>query len=285
MDVVMECRHVTYFYPLRKRPALTELSVTLERGKLYGVIGPNGAGKTTFCALLRGFVPGFYGGEYTGEVRLHKKPLEDYGCGLAKEIGYVVQNPFTQLSGIKETVFEEVAYGLEQMGVPVEEIEPRVVEAMRQTNIENFAMRNPLQLSGGQIQRVALASVLVQDPEILVIDEPTSQLDPRETKDVFDIIQRLKASGKTIVLVEHKIDLIAEYADEILVFSKGCLVKQGKKTDLFTDESLEDLGVEVPHIARLGKRLKELGVPLEQVPVTEEQAIQMIRALLGREIT
>lgn len=282
MDSVMECRNVTYYYPLCKCPALANVNVRLERGKMYGVIGANGAGKTTFCAMLRGFIPSLYQGSFSGEVLLHGRRLESYGGMLAKEIGYVFQNPFTQLSGVKDTVFEEVAYGLENMGVAVDRIEPKVIEAMRLTNIEQFAERNPFQLSGGQIQRVALASVLVQDPDILIIDEPTSQLDPRETKDVFEIIKGLKDQGKTIVLVEHKVDLIAEYADEILVFAQGRLVKQGNKHEIFTDADLEKWGVDIPHITRLGKQLKALGFPMEQIPVTEEQAMRMIREKLGR---
>ena len=282
MDAVMECRNVTYYYPLCKRPALTEVSVRLEWGKMYGVIGANGAGKTTFCAMLRGFIPSLYQGRFSGEVLLHNRSLDSYGGMLAKKIGYVFQNPFTQLSGVKDTVFEEVAYGLENMGVPVGRIETKVIEAMRLTNIEQFADRNPFQLSGGQIQRVALASVLVQDPDILIIDEPTSQLDPRETKDVFHIIQGLKNQGKTIVLVEHKVDLIAEYADEILVFSQGQLVKKGDKHEIFTGADLEKWGVDLPHITRLGKQLQALGFPMKQIPVTEEQAMRMIREKLGQ---
>lgn len=282
MDVVMECKNVTYYYPLCKYPALTDVSVRLERGKMYGVIGANGAGKTTFCAMLRGFIPLLYQGRFSGEVLLHDRSLDSYGGLLAKEIGYVFQNPFTQLSGVKDTVFEEVAYSLENMGVSVDQIEAKVIAAMRLTNIEQFADRNPFQLSGGQIQRVALASVLVQDPDLLIMDEPTSQLDPRETKDVFCIIQGLKNQGKTIVLVEHKVDLIAEYADEILVFSQGRLVKQGDKREIFTDADLEKWGVDIPSITRLGKQLRALGFPMEQIPVTEEQAMRMIREKLGQ---
>ena len=129
----------------------------------------------------------------------------------------IFQNPFTQISGVKDTVFEEVAYGLENFGVPVEEIERRVIEVMKMTNIESLAEKNPFELSGGQMQRVALASVIVLEPDILIIDEPTSQLDPEGTESVFAIIKAMKDKQKTIILVEQKIDLIAEYADDVLV--------------------------------------------------------------------
>lgn len=128
-------------------------------------------------------------------------------------------------------MFEEVAYGLENFGIPVEEIERRVVEVMKLTDIEALAMKSPFDLSGGQMQRVALASVIVLEPDILIIDEPTSQLDPEGTESVFAIIKALKEKQKTIILVEHKIDLIAEYADEVLVFKGGEIIAAGDKRD------------------------------------------------------
>ena len=178
MDHIIECRDVTYSYPLTEQPSIKHVTVSLERGKFYGVIGENGSGKTTFCALLRGFAPSFYKGEIEGEVLVEGKPVSEYGGELSAKIGYVFQNPFTQISGVKDTVYEEVAYGLENFGVPVEEIERRVVDVMKLTNIEALALKSPLELSGGQMQRVALASVIVLEPDILIIDEPTSQLDP-----------------------------------------------------------------------------------------------------------
>ena len=229
MDVVIECKDVTYSYPLAKEPAIKDLSQKIERGKFYGVVGENGSGKTTFCALLRGFAPSFYKGELKGEVLVEGKKTTEYGGELSAKIGYVFQNPFTQISGVKDTVFEEVAYGLENFGVPAEEIERRVVDVMKMTDIEALAMKSPFDLSGGQMQRVALASVIVLEPDILIIDEPTSQLDPEGTESVFAIIKTLKEKEKTIILVEHKIDLIAEYADEVLVFQGGQVIASGDK--------------------------------------------------------
>ena len=176
-------------YPLTTEPAIKHLNLQIERGKFYGVIGENGSGKTTLCALLRGFAPSFYKGEIKGEVLVEGKNINEYGGELSQKIGFVFQNPFTQISGVKDTVFEEVAYGLENFGVPVEEIERRVIEVMKMTNIESLAEKNPFELSGGQMQRVALASVIVLEPDILIIDEPTSQLDPEGTESVFAIIK------------------------------------------------------------------------------------------------
>ena len=254
MDYIIECKNVTYSYPLAEIPAIRDLNVSIERGKFYGVIGENGSGKTTFCALLRGFIPDFYKGELQGEVLVEGKKTTDYGGELSAKIGYVFQNPFTQISGVKETVFEEVAYGLENFGVPVEEIERRVVDVMQMTDIESLAEKNPFDLSGGQMQRVALASVIVLEPDILIIDEPTSQLDPEGTESVFAIIKTLKEKHKTIILVEHKIDLIAEYADEVLVFKEGRLIASGDKQELLSDLSLLEKGAALQQEASLGSR-------------------------------
>lgn len=280
MSYVIECKNVTYTYPLAKEPAISDLSVNIEQGKFYGIIGENGSGKTTLCAILRGFAPSFYQGELNGEVLVDGKPIGEYGGELATKIGYVFQNPFTQISGVKETVFEEVAYGLENFGVPEDEIERRVMDIMKLTDIESLAEKSPFELSGGQMQRVALASVIVLEPDILVIDEPTSQLDPQGTESVFEIIKTMKEKKKTIILVEHKIDLIAEYADEVLVLQGGNLIAAGNKADVLSDMTLLEKGVQLPQVAILGSKLKEKGLPLSTIPVTEKQAVEVIAAAL-----
>ena len=281
MGCVMECKNVTYTYPLADEPSIRNVSLNIEEGKFYGVVGENGSGKTTLCAILRGFAPSFYQGDIQGEVLVYGKPIGEYGGELATKIGYVFQNPFTQISGVKETVFEEVAYGLENFGVPVEEIVERVEAIMKLTHIDSLAEKNPLELSGGQMQRVALASVLVLEPDILIIDEPTSQLDPQGTESVFEIIKMMKDKKKTIILVEHKIDLIAEYADEVLVLRGGKLIAGGDKAQVLSDISLMEQGVQLPQMAILGSRLKEKGFPISEIPVTEKRAVEIISAALN----
>ena len=280
MAVVIECKNVTYSYPLTEKPSIANLNLSLERGKFYGVIGENGSGKTTLCAILRGFAPSFYQGEIQGEVLFDGKPLAEYGGDISTKIGYVFQNPFTQISGVKDTVFEEVAYGLENFGVPVEEIVERVERVMKLTNIEHLAMKSPYELSGGQMQRVALASVIVLEPDVLVIDEPTSQLDPQGTESVFEIIKQMKAKGITIVLVEHKIDLIAEYADEVIVLKDAEVIAKGNTSEILSDITLMDKGVLIPQVAILGNKLKEKGLPISKIPVTEKEAVEVFTAAL-----
>ena len=230
---------------------------------------------------MRGFAPAYFKGKLDGEVIFNGKDISQYGYELSKMIGYVFQNPFTQISGIKETVFEEIAYGLENFGTPVEEIEKRVIEVMKLTNTEELAMKNPYELSGGQMQRVALASVIVLNPDVLIIDEPTSQLDPQGTESVFEIIRKLKEQKKTIILVEHKIDLIAEFTDHVIILKDGEVLKEGDTNSVLTDISLLEHGIAIPQVTQLAIQLKENGLPINSISVTEDSLLAILKNLLG----
>ncbi len=206
----IELKDVVYRYPLQKEPALNHVNLNIEKGKFYGIIGENGGGKTTLCNLIRGLVPHFYNGKLKGTCLIEGTDVRELDLDdVCVKIGYVFQDPFTQISGVKETVFEEVAMGLENLGIEKHEMVERVKAVCKQVGIEELIQKNPNDLSGGQRQRVAFASIIVMDAETLVIDEPTSQLDPEGTRNVFAIIDTLRNSGKTIILVEHKIDLIS----------------------------------------------------------------------------
>ena len=283
MGTVVEFKNVTYTYPLSEKPAIKNMSFKIEEGKFYGVIGENGSGKTTLCSLVRGFAPDFYKGTLEGEVLVDGKPTTEYGPGeLALKFGYVFQNPFNQISGVKDTVFEEVAFGLENFGFDPDEIEQRVTDVMELTDITAIALKNPFELSGGQQQRVALASTIVLKPDILVIDEPTSQLDPEGTESVFKIISEMKNEHKTILLVELKVDLLAEYADEILVLKDSELIKAGPKQEILSDISLLKKNVQLPQMSILGNELRKLGLPIKNIPITEDQAVDIVKSHLAK---
>jgi energy-coupling factor transport system ATP-binding protein len=282
MGSLIEFNQVSYTYPLSAKPAIKNMSFSLEKGGFYGVVGLNGSGKTTLCALIRGFAPSFYKGNLEGQILIDGKPTVDHGPGeLSLKIGYVFQNPFNQISGVKDTVFEEVAFGLENFGVPPDEIEERVVKIMELTNITQIAEKNPFELSGGQQQRLALASIIVLRPDILVIDEPTSQLDPEGTESVFEIIKLMKEERKTIILVEHKVDLIAEYADTVLVLYQGELVRMGPVQEVLQDEKLPDYGVQLPRVVLLGNELIRRGAALAEVPITEDAAVAALQKCMA----
>lgn len=281
MDCI-QIKNLTYRYPTSEEDILKNLSLTVKKGELCSVIGANGSGKTTLCNVIRGFIPKFYKGDMSGEVLINGKDIQETDMGdLALEVGFVFQNPFTQISGIASTVYEELAFGLENMGVEPAEIHRRVEEIMKTTKIEEFRDKDPYQLSGGQQQRVALAAILVMGQDILVIDEPTSQLDPQSTDDVFEIIKLMKSMGKTVILVEHKMEQIAEYSDHVVVLDGGEVVMEGTPKEVFTDEKCLDYHIRLTQSTKIALELKEEGVSFEEIPVTVEETVQEIRKSIG----
>lgn len=274
----IELKNVYYRYPLEKKNALCDISYNFQQGKFYGITGENGGGKTTLCNLIRGLIPHFYKGDLKGSVLIDNQDIRDIDVNvLSTQIGYIFQNPFTQISGIKKTVFEEIAMGLENLGVPKNEIIDRVVGIVELLGIEDLIKKNPNRLSGGQKQRVAFASIIIMDPKVLVIDEPTSQLDPKGTDEVFKILHMLKEKGKTVILVEHKIDLIAEYVDEVLVLKNGNIVASGKTKNILSNPEIVTKGAMIPQVALLGNELIQSGIGLKEVPITNSQCLKFLQ--------
>lgn len=276
---VLELKDVTFKYQLAKETILENISLSIEKGEFVALVGRNGVGKTTLCSIMRGLIPTFHTGTMSGQVLLNGIDISDMSIGdLALHIGFVFQNPFVQVSGVKQTVFEEIAYGLENLGVERSEIIRRVDEMLVQLNIGHLKLKHPMQLSGGQSQRVALASVLVMDPGILIIDEPTSQLDPQGTEEVFETIRLLKERKKTIILVEHKVDWVAEYADRVIVINDKHIVKDASASEVFSDPMLLETGNNLPQVALLVLRLKGSGkTDIENIPTTLDEAYQQLK--------
>lgn len=282
MDII-EVKNLSYKYPTNKEDVLKNINFVIKKGEFCSIIGCNGSGKTTLCNALRGFVPNFYKGDFRGDVIVNKRNMKDYTMGeIAMEIGYVFQNPFIQISGIKDTVYEEIAFSLENLGLVVEEIKERVEKMLDFLQINYLRDKDPFALSGGQKQRVALASILVMEPEILIIDEPTSQLDPIGTEEVFETIKLMKEMGKTIILVEHKIELVAKYSDRILLMHDGELVMNGNANEVLSDEKVMSYKTAIPQYAMLSLQMQKAGLPMDHIPIIEEDAIKMLEALLRR---
>lgn len=280
----IEVKNVSYKYPTSKSEVLTNVSFSVEKGEFCSIIGSNGSGKTTICNALRGFIPSFFKGELKGEIIIDGKNINDYSEGeLASKVGFVFQNPFIQISGVKDTVYEEIAYGLENLGIEVEEIHKRVENMMKFLQIEYLKDKNPMALSGGQKQRIALASILVMEPDVLIIDEPTSQLDPQGTEEVFETIKLMKEMGKTIILVEHKIELIAQHSDKIVVMNKGKKVMDGNSKEILSNKKLLEYNTYIPQYTMLGLRLKEEGMDIKEIPILEEEAIKECKRLIEEE--
>lgn len=275
----LKLENVNYKYPLEEKNTLQNINIEIKKGEFWAVIGKNGSGKTTLCNILRRFVPDFYKGELTGKITLEGKELKDYSQKeIVQKIGFVFQNPFTQISGVKNTVFEEIAYGLENLGIERETIISEVEKILKLLEIEKLRDKNPYNLSGGQKQRVALASIIAMNPDILVIDEPTSQLDPKGTEDVFKIINLMANEGKTIILVEHKLELIAEYAENILVLDEGEIILSGKANEVLNNKILLEKEIGMTQYSMLAYELEKSGkVEFEEIPITKEKIVELLK--------
>ena len=255
---MIELKNVSFKYELQEDKTIKNLDLYVKQGEFVGIIGKNGSGKTTLCNIIRGIIPDFVQGEITGSISIDNKNINDIERGeMAELVGFVFQNPFSQISGIKKTVFEEIAYGLENLGVEREEIRQRVTNVIKLLKIEDLQDKNPNELSGGQSQRVAIASIIVMNPKILIFDEPTSQLDPLGTEEIFDILKLLKSQNKTIILVEHKIDLIAEYADRVVVMDDGEIIFNGETHEVLSNDKIEDHNVSMPIVSKLAYKLND----------------------------
>ena len=269
---VIAVENLKYRYPNTESLALDGLSFTVEKGEFIGIVGENGAGKSTLSQALIGLVPQFYKGAYGGRVLIEDLPAETTPISeLCCKVGLVFQNPFNQLSGAKDNVYEEVAFGMQNLGVPREEMHRRAEEALKLLDIWQYRDRNPFDLSGGQMQRVAIASVLVMNPDILVLDEPTSQLDPQGSEEVFRTVDKLARSGITILMIEQKIEKIAAYCDRILLLHKGRQIAFDTPQKIFSRTDLEELGVQPPAFTRICRALGA-ALPDGSYPVTAEEA-------------
>ena len=256
----------SYRYAGAAGPTLHDITLTLNPGEVVGVAGANESGKSTLCLVASGMAPATAGGSVTGSVTIDGdstsglKPYE-----LAQRCGILFQNAVTQLTGTSRNVWEEVAFGPRNLGLPLDEVAGRVADALAALAIEALAPRDPQRLSGGQAQLVALAAVLALRPAYLVLDEPTSQLDPRGTILVGDALARLAAdSGTGVLLVEHKTDLLARMAGRVVVLRAGRIVLEGAATDVLADRRLPDLGVQPPSAVTLRRAVSEAGLAVDE---------------------
>ena len=273
---IVNLRNVTYKYPLTNSPVLKDINLKIEDGEFVAIVGPNGAGKSTLCYTIAGFVPHFFKGELTGTVEVDgnessKSSLHEW----VLNVGLAFQNPFNQISGAKYTVFEEIAFGLENIGIPRDEIMTRVQDAMKLTGIGNLADRSPYSLSGGQQQRVALTSILVMKPKVLVLDEPTSQMDPIGTREVFGVIRTMAENGLTVILVEHKVEWIAEFADRVIALKDGQSLLEGTPSEVLTSRVLEESGFGISRYTSVARKAQAIGLwKHAQLPVRLDEAVE-----------
>lgn len=275
---VIETENLTYTYPGSTKPSISKVSIKIEKGQFTLITGPSGCGKTTLCRCFNGLVPHFYQGELEGDVsaaglKIKEHPIHE----LAKHVGLVFQNPENQLFAL--SVEKDVAFGLENLGIPRDEMRKKVDWALKLTDIYELRERAPHELSGGQQQRVAIASILAMQPEVIILDEPTSFLDPLSAKKIFEVIHDLNRNlGITVVLVEHRLDLTAGYSDHIIIMDEGKVMLDGDPREILRSEEARLIGVGIPKATRLYQILKKDGASLgDEIPLSSDEMASLLK--------
>jgi len=275
----ISARNLSFTYVGANTPSMENVSLSIEKGEFVILTGPSGCGKTTFCRCLNGLIPNFYSGEIRGDLLVDDINVNGKSTAeLSKHVGFVFQNPENQLFSL--SVERDVAFGLENLGIPREEALERVNWAMKSTGIENLREKAPYELSGGQQQRAAIAGVLAMKPSIIVLDEPTSFLDPRSAEDIVGVIAKLNQELQlTTLLVEHRLDIVSRYANRVIVMDKGKVALDGPPEAVYGDQA-RLIGIGLPKVTTLFHLLRRDGFPIATNPITVEQASSELRRVL-----
>jgi energy-coupling factor transport system ATP-binding protein len=281
LPIVIE--HLSFRYADSERWILRDVSFGVAAGETVLLLGPSGSGKSTLVLCLNGLIPHLIEGELTGEVRIGAQAtIEQSVAALCRQVGEVFQDPETQM--VMPRVEEEVAFGLENLGLPQADMPERITSALAQVRLQDRPRAWVDSLSGGQKQRLALASILALRPSILVLDEPTANLDPMATVSFFETLARLKKdTGMTIVLIEHRLDAVLPLVDRIVAMSRnGEVIAQGKPQEVFTSwgEALQAEGIWRPMTCRLTQALAERSHALAGCPLTMDEVEASLRHLL-----
>jgi energy-coupling factor transport system ATP-binding protein len=278
MSVIIELKDYSWKYLNTQQPALEGINLQIEEGMFVGIIGPNGSGKTTLAYSMNGLIPGQYNGIKNGEVLVYGKEVEQYEHGeLQKIAGMVFSDPEAQFTAM--TVEDELVFGLENLGMSVPEIRERLEWVTQLTGLEKMLLKPPYELSGGQKQRVALAAVLAMTPKILILDEPTTMLDPISRRRVFDVLAKLKnEQHNTIIVIEHNLENLIPLADRMVLLSDNKLILEDETHAFFQNmELLTKEGIYPPGALRFFYELKKAGHTNAPIPVTVPEASRQLK--------
>jgi energy-coupling factor transporter ATP-binding protein EcfA2 len=274
----IEAKKLSFTYAGAEKPSMEDVNLSIEKGDFVILTGPSGCGKTTLCRCLNGLIPNFYSGEWRGDLLVDGLSVEGRSTAeLATHVGFVFQNPENQLFSL--SVERDVAFGLENLGVAKEEAIERVNWAMKATGIFDLRNKAPYELSGGQQQRAAIAGVLAMRPSVLVLDEPTSFLDPKSAEEIVEIIAKLNRELQlTTLLVEHRLDVVSRYANRVVVMDNGKIALDGTPREVYNDEA-RLIGIGLPKVTMLFHLLRKDGFDVNNPITVEEASIELKRLL------
>lgn len=282
MSHAIEVKDLSFTYPDSQQKTLDKLNFSVEEGEFFCIIGPNSSGKSTLCNALVGLIPFYFTGKMRGTVEVMGVNTKKSSIAeLTLKIGLVFQNPFNQLSYTASSVAEELAYGLGNLGVEHDEMVRRVEETAKLMRIDHLLDKNPLELSGGQIQRVAFGSAYIMQPKILVLDECTTQLDPLGSEEIFDIVKKLNKNGVTVIMVDHDMERVARCADRILVLEDSRQVAVGTPAEIFGDQAIREHRIGIPDFVTIGEALHHEGYSGD-ITLIEEQAVAAAKEILSK---
>ena len=275
---VIEIKNLTFYYSLQKKPALKNINLTIYEGEYVAILGLNSAGKKTLQLCINGVIPNMIMGNFEGDVLVNGLNTQEYPTReLAKIVGMVFDNPEFQLT--QTSVAEEVALGLENIGIPTDDMYAIIEDALETVGLDGLQERSPFELSGGQQQRLAIASALAMKPEIFVMDEPTSNIDPIGKEEVIAVAAKLnKEKHMTVILAEHEVEVIAQFADHVIIIDEGEIILDGTPHEVFEQvELIEKIGLRTPQVTEFAYQLKKkYGLKTKGLPVTIDEAEQFV---------
>lgn len=278
---IVRANHLTFTYTGAPKPSIQDISLGISSGEFVVLTGPSGCGKTTICRCLNGLIPNFYSGEFTGELIVDGMNVKDHTTAeMAPHVGLVFQNPENQLFSL--SIERDVAFGPENLGLSREETRKRVDWALEVTGITDLKDKPPYELSGGQQQRAAIAAVLAMQPKVIILDEPTSFLDPKSALEILGVISDLnRRLGITIILVEHRLDLVSKHANRVIVMDDGKIVLDGTPKDVYGEQA-RLIGIGLPRVTTLFNLLRKEGLEFHRAPTTVDEAAYELRKMLTR---
>ena len=270
-------------YDTASEPSLTGVTLEIYSDRLTLVTGPSGSGKSTLARVVAGFVPRLLNGKVEGSAQVLGHDVEAAAPhAIIESIGMVFDNPFDQLTAATRTVFDETAYALENEGLPPGEIVTRVIGALESVGLAEMAGHHPRRLSGGQSQRLAIACALAQRKPILVLDDPTSQLDPTGTAEVVSMVKKLRREHTTVVLVAQDLSHWLAIADRLIILDEGRVTADGNPASLLADPGPLAGKVLIPRYVAIWAELSSRGMELgDRAPLATEQLLESLRASAG----